>query len=128
MARPDPMDPRMTAGIDLARRVGARTFQLRYSDDEEPVVWMAVAGFSQRNGRPVASGKVNAHVVGAALEPVGAVLSLLDELIDGAECQHCHRPAGVAHDLDEMPLGDHVCWYQFDPELATYRRACEGDT
>lgn len=21
-----------------------------------------------------------------------------------------------------------ICWYQYDPELTTYRRACEGST
>jgi ribosomal protein S12 methylthiotransferase accessory factor YcaO len=122
------IDPRMTAGIDLARRMGMREFQLRYSDDEQPVIWMAVASFSARNGRPVSTGKINAHSVGAALDPAEAVMRLLDELGDGATCTHCQRPTGVAHDLDEMPLAEHVCWYQFDPENVTYRRSCEGDT
>ena len=121
-------DPRMIAGIDLCRRMGARDFQLRYSDDEQPVVWFAVAGFSTIKGRPSSTGKINAHRVGGALDPVSAVLKLLDDLVDGAQCTHCGRPTGVGHDLDEMPLAEHVCWYQFDPELKTYRRACEGDT
>jgi hypothetical protein len=116
------------AGVDLVRRTGAQQFQIRFSDDEQPTIWIAVAGYAQRGGRPVSSGKINAHKVGAALHPVAAVLALLDELLDGAQCQHCGRPTGVAHDLADMPLGEHVCWYQFDPELKTYRRACEGET
>jgi hypothetical protein len=123
-----PLDPRLAAGADLVRRTGAKEFQIRYSDDQQPTVWIAVASFTERDGRPVSSGKINAHKVGAALDPVSAILSLLDELIDGSQCTHCGRPAGVAHDLAAMPLGDHICWYQFDPELVTYRRACEGDT
>lgn len=125
---PDPMDPRLTAGIELVQRTGAKTFQLRYSDDEEPVVWIAVAGYATRggHGRPVASGKVNAHACGAALDPVAAVMRLLDELVDGAQCTHCGRICGVDEDWGEMPLDEYVCWYQFDPELKTFRRGCEG--
>jgi len=63
---------------------------------------------------------------GAGPTPVLSVERLLDQLLDGVgQCKHCHRPTGVAHDLAEMPLADHVCWYQYDPELNTYRRSCE---
>jgi hypothetical protein len=122
-------DPRMLAGIQLVQRVGAKTFQLRYSDDEEPVVWMAVAGHIVHDGKMASRGKVNTYTVGAALTPARAVQRLLDELVDGGRCAHCDRPTGVEHDFaSTMPLSDHVCWYQYDPELELYRRSCEGDT
>lgn len=124
-----PDDPVFIAAIDLIKRTGARDFQLRYCEEEEPVVWIAVASYSAINGRPRATGKINAHKVGAAMGPIEAVMKLLDEAVDGAMCTHCGRPTGVAEDWeDEMPLDEYVCWYRFDPELKTFRRSCEGDT
>jgi hypothetical protein len=29
--------------------------------------------------------------------------------------------------VDSMPLNESVCWYQWDPEMKTFRRGCEGD-
>lgn len=121
-----PDDPRFTAAIDLLRRTGMREFQIRYSDDEQPVVWMAVASYSGRDGRPVASGKINAHKVGAALNPVAAIFALCDQVIDGSMCAHCGRPAGFVKDLEATILDAYVCWYQWDPETAKFMRGCEA--
>lgn len=114
--------------MSLIERTGARSFQVRYSDEEEPVVWMAVGEWSLgRDGRPVAKGGKQAFEVGAAMNPLQAVLRLLDQMIDGGECNHCHRPTGVTDDWQhEMPLSDVVCWYVYDPEMEVYRRSCEG--
>lgn len=123
------LDERFTAAIDLVRRTGAKEVQVRYSDDEQPVVWFVVAGYISRGGKPVSTGKVNAWKVGSALTPHDAIFRLLDDTIDGAECAHCHRPSGFVEGFDaNMPLDRHVCWYQYDPELKRYRRGCEGDT
>jgi hypothetical protein len=130
MSAPDPHDPRMTAGIDLLRRTGMRQFQLRYSDDEQPVVWMAVGKwFVDAGGRPRKSGGTITYESASALDPVRAVLRLCDTMLDGGFCLHCKRPSGVTeHWSSEMPLAELVCWYIYDPELEKFRRSCEGDT
>lgn len=113
---PDQHDPRYMAAIDLIGRTGAKGIQIRYSDDEQPIVWMAVADY--REG----------HECAAALEPLRALLRLCDQLIDGATCVHCRRPSGITEDWEvQMPLDKVVCWYQYDPELAKFRRSCEGE-
>lgn len=109
-------DPRLTAGVELLGRTGASSFQLRYSDDEEPVIWMA--GAEWRQGFECA----------AATSPLRAVLRLLDRVIDGGKCVHCQRPTGVTDDFSvTMPVNEVFCWYVYDPELKTFRRSCEGD-
>lgn len=63
------------------------------------------------------------------MDPLRAVLRLLDRMIDGGECTHCHKPTAVSDNFAApTPLAEHICWYVFDPELATFRRGCEGDT
>ena len=109
-------DPRFIAAIDLTRRTGAKGFQIRYSDDEQPVVWIAVADY--RKG----------HEAAAALDPLQAVLRLVETLLDGGLCVHCKRRSAVSHDWNrELPLAEHICWYVYDPELQTFRRSCEGE-
>lgn len=110
-------DAKLTAGVDFIRRTGSKTFQLRYSDDEQPVVWIAVAGYPDER-----------HEVDASLDPIRAVLRLCERLADGGQCVHCGRPTGLDPDtIETMPLNDLICWYQFDPELRTFRRGCEGN-
>jgi hypothetical protein len=137
----DVEDPRLVAAVQLVERMGALEFQIRYDDNEGsgPVVWNALARFRVVTGRRGArllervpertDGAFAVHEnhweVAAAMAPLGAVLRLADQLMDGGTCTHCGKPTGVTHDPDEMPLGDYVCWYQFDPELAVYRRGCE---
>ena len=109
-----PEDPRFLATVELIRRTGARQFQIRYSDDEDPIVWMAIAGFG---GNWEAAG---------AMTPLLAVWRLAETLIDGGMCRHCARPAGISNDwTGEMPMNHLICWYIYDPELNTYRRSCE---
>lgn len=110
---------KIEAGIALIRRTGSTQFQLRYHDEEQPLVWIAVAAHPGRAPRFEAA---------ASTDPVRAVLRLCEQLIDGGLCTHCHRPSGLEPDsLDTMPLNRTICWYQFDPENATFRRGCEGD-
>jgi hypothetical protein len=116
-----PDDPRLLAGVDLLRRTGARQFQIRYSDDEEPVVWLAVISYVRDEG--------TYYDAAGAMDPVRAVLRLCELVVDGGHCAHCHRPAGLDPDsIDTMPLAEAICWYQYDPELRTFRHGCEGDT
>jgi hypothetical protein len=119
-------DPRFTAALDMIGRTGARSFQIRFQDDEEPTVWIAVAQYGvNKYDVPIPKGGKDVYKVAAALHPVVAVLNLLDATIDGGQCTHCKRPAGVTLEIEPMPLQGQICWYQFDPELKTFRRGCE---
>jgi hypothetical protein len=107
--------PKMVAALAMIGRTGAVGSRIRYSDDEQPVVWLVVGEWP--GGR---------HEVAAGMTPLRAALRLCEQVIDGGVCQHCHRPAGFEPDsITSMPLGSAVCWYQYDPELRTYRRSCE---
>jgi hypothetical protein len=116
------LDPRFIAGIDLIGRTGARQYQVRYSDDELPVVWFCVAIYGQ--------GKKQIFETAAAADPVEAVLRLCTQLIDGAQCTHCKKATVfyATHDEQPIALDKLFCNYQWDPELKTFRRSCEGDT
>lgn len=113
------VDPRMQGVVDLLMRCGALMFQLRYSDDDQPVVWMAVAMFTG-----------DRWDVAAGMTPLAAVLRLADQVIDGGTCTHCSRPTGCDHDAagGDSPFNQLICWYRWNPELRTYRRTCEGLT
>lgn len=128
------LDPRFIGVVDLIGRCGASTFELRWSDDQAPVVWMAIAGHRvDPHGRFLrGDGGVGRTVyqVHAALHPLPAVIGLGESLMDGGQCVHCGRPTGLDTNLtaEPMPLPRLICWYQWDPELATFRRSCEGDS
>jgi hypothetical protein len=110
-------DERIKAAVDLIGRTGAQGIQLRYSDDETPIIWFAVAIWEDTK-----------YETDAGSDPLEAVQRLCERLIDGGICTHCNRPTGLelVH-IDDMPLNEFICWYQYDPELKTYRRGCEGD-
>lgn len=124
-----PEDPRLVAGVELLRRTGALQIQLRYSDDEDPVIWMAAAMWSiGGDGKPRPTGGRPGWAAGAGMEPVDAVLALCDKVLDGGYCTHCERPTGVTlHWSTTMPLAEVICWYVYDPETQRFRRSCEGD-
>lgn len=129
MDKEDIEDPRLTAGIMLLGNSGSRSFQLRFSDDEDPVVWIAVAEyFLNDSGRPVAKGGKQTFETAAGMTPVKAVLRLCDQVMDGGLCLHCHKPTGVTDEWrGDMPLGEVICWYRYDPETEKFRRGCAGD-
>lgn len=119
-------DPQLLALYDLLGRTGAREVQLRYSDDEQPVVWFAVATFRT----PL----IERWETAAGHDPVQALQRLAAEIIDGAECAHCGRPT-IFNEAVEPILGNGLagavvdattCVYGWDPELRTFRRGCEG--
>jgi hypothetical protein len=114
-----PKDPRFLAAVDMLGRTGAESFQIRYSDDEQPVVWVAVVGYERPGG-------MHWECAGA-MSPLGAILRLCETMIDGGQCTHCKRPSGFSEDIDTMPMDHLVCWFQYDPELKTFRRGCEGE-
>jgi len=125
---------RYLALIDLIGRTGASDYRIEYTDPDNGVVmWIAIAQHHQRNGKPIPS-------AGAGATPLQATHVLAELLIDDGTCTHCGR-ATVLEDFCSK-VGDRVgftalvsgdvevqfCWYQFDPELRTYRRSCEGET
>lgn len=119
-------DPRFVAGVALIGRTGASEFQIRYDDEQVPVIWVALAGYkSTDESLPPAPGM--RYECDASVDPVRAVLRLCERLIDGGECQHCHRPTIFVPDTDTSLLDQMGCVYAWDPELATFRRGCEGD-
>jgi hypothetical protein len=124
-------DPRFLAGVDLLRRTGAASFQMRYSDDEQPVVWIAVSEWKLNDeGHPMPKGDHAGTYfdAAAATSPLGAVLRLCDLVVDGGHCVHCGKPTAVSDKFEEPTLlPEHICWYIFDPELETFRRSCEGE-
>lgn len=109
----------LKASVELIGRTGAQGFELRYSDDKKPIVWMALAYYDAGPGK--------FWQVGASFDPPRAAFKLCEALIDGGTCTHCKRPTGVTLDIDSMPGEMVMCWYQLDPELKTFRRGCEGD-
>jgi len=112
-------DPRFTAAVAMIGRTGASSFRIGWSheDDGEPTAWYALAAYP--NDRAEAAG---------AMDPVTAVLRLCELLIDGGVCQHCGRRTIFVADADTRGVERLGCVYAWDPELATYRRGCEGDT
>lgn len=120
---PDADRAKFAAMSALIGRTGATELQVRYSDADAdqaptPTVWLAVAVYP--DGRFDAAAGTDALI---------ALRRLCTQIIDGAECAHCHRPAGFDDDYDDTVnvaiTGDTVCWYMWDPELGTYRRGCE---
>jgi hypothetical protein len=134
-AKPE-LDPRFVAGVDLLRRSGMRTFRVGYSDeaDGDPVVWYAVGtwGLDPRTRRPLPVGGRISHEAAASIHPVQAVLRLCEQVIDGGTCAHCGKRTVFSPDVDStfeqmLTAGLEGCLYAWDPELATFRRGCEGD-
>ncbi|HTW17041.1 MAG TPA: hypothetical protein VMF51_18065 [Nocardioides sp.] len=101
------------AAAAMVPRVGARSFQVRYCDEDDPVVWIAVASFGGRR-----------FEVGAGPNPEVAIMRLLQVLVDGGTCRHCHRPTSITRSFDQQLASQIVCWYQYDPELKKFRRGC----
>ena len=112
---------KLLAAIEFIRRTGASQVQVRYSDDEQPIIWFVVAVYDGKN-----PAKITGVEVDASTSPIRAALRLCERLADGGECQHCGRPTGLEPDLLlTMPFNDKICWYQYDPELKKFRRGCE---
>jgi len=123
-------DPRFIAGVKLLERTGARSFRVGYSDEDDgdPTVWYACATWGMSpQGRPLPKGGRAWHEAAAGLDPLTAVMRLCERVIDGGECTHCHLPTIFVADTDTALLDRIGCVYAWDPELATFRRGCEGD-
>jgi hypothetical protein len=110
---------KVMAAIDLIGRTGAKWMQIRFSEDEEPVVWIAVAGYTER-------GVDGPMQVGAGLDAESAYMALCGALIDGGQCKHCgHRTAFADGPERGLSLGN-VCRTEWDPEKKKYTQSCGG--
>lgn len=112
------MSPKFPAGLHLLERMGCKEFQMRYSDDEQPTVWFAVARFAL------------GWETAAALHPEQALERLLTQAIDGGECRLCGRPTGLdpegGSERTAQALGVRlpVCWWTWTPATGQYRPGC----
>lgn len=114
-------EDKLTAAVEFIRRTGARQIQVRYSDDEQPVIWFVVALYGKRG--PAGLDRV---ITAASTTPVDAALRLCEQIADGGICAHCRRPVGFEPKmLNRMPYDKLICWYQWDPENKVFRRGCE---
>jgi len=112
---------KFNAAVKFIRRTGAKSVDIRYSDDEDPTVWFVVAKFDGSNVTGIEGVEVD-----AGFSPLRAILRLCERLADGGLCRHCERRLGLVTDtLARMPMDDVICWYQYDPELKVFRRGCE---
>lgn len=127
-ARPD-LDPRFVAGVNLLGRTGAKSFQIRYDEEQDPLVWVAVGEWDARILPPMdPEAKGTRFECAGGLHPVTAVVRLLERVVDGGSCTHCGKPTGLSDDwTGALPFEKEVCWYVFDPEMKVFRRSCEGE-
>jgi hypothetical protein len=87
----------------LIGHTGAEQFQVRYHDDEQPVVWVSVATY--------ADGRAEAD---AALTPDQAAWRLAERLVDGGRCTLCSRPTALVENEDDLTSGvDFLCQYRY---------------
>lgn len=107
------LDPRFPAAVDLLGRTGAREFQIRFCEEEDPTVWMALAKWG------------NHWEATGGMTPEQALFRLCEAVMDGGQCRHCRRPTAFMSDFDPMPGEEFICYYKWDPELKTFRRGCE---
>lgn len=116
----------LNATIELIGRTGAKAFRLGWVDEEPelpqyPHIWYATARYEK------------GHEAAAAMDPVGAVTRLAEQLIDGGKCQHCSRPTAIHQDSGDAELERMIrkatdtpfCWYWYDYLSKSFKRGCE---
>ncbi len=109
-------DGRFVAGVDLLARSGATSFDLRWQDTNQPVVWLAVASWGDH------------HEVAAGLHPIVALDRLLELVLDGGKCTRCGRPLAIELTASDDLIRDIEliggCVLRFDSESRSYARTC----
>lgn len=91
----------VVAVAGMMQRTGATGFQMRYSDDERPVVWIAVAEY--------AGGVADCA---AGMTPGAAAWRLAEQLLDGGECKLCGKATAVVRQAGELPELPGVCQWR----------------
>jgi hypothetical protein len=132
----DVKDRKFLAAVNLLERTGMRGFRIGHTPEEdgEPVVWYATGMWmiDVETGRPVAQFGHKTHDAGASMNPVQALMRLCDQVVTGGHCRHCGRDTIFDDNPSDSPfdalLNALGCVYAWDPELAVFRRGCEGET
>jgi hypothetical protein len=117
VTHPGIQEDKFVAVVQLLERTGAAEFQIRYCEEESPVVWIACARWDDR------------WEGAGGMTPWSAVWRLAEAVLDGGHCTHCNRMTSVDDKPADMLLdtmNELVCFYRYDPELKTFRRSCEG--
>lgn len=121
------LNPKFIAALDAVRRTGAISVQIRYQDDEEPVVWVVVAEhLRDARGLPVGRDREPAEqiwTVGGGLEPTTAAVRCAEQLVDGGTCAHCTKPAALDPDGDLHLPG--FCLLRWRAKTATFVQDCQ---
>jgi len=112
----------INACMALIVRISAQAVQIRYCDEDTPIIWLCVDEWKLKNS---ASEEKIRHDVASALDPLTALMRLCESDLDGGQCTHCGRPVSVTFDHINALGMPSVCEYTYDPELKTFRRDCE---
>lgn len=124
----DELNPIYLAALDAIARTGAKTYEIRWCEEQDPTVWFALSKHI--------SGDQERRTVYAGFDAIEATVGLAEKLIDGGVCAHCLKmtifePDWEAPRIMNFKIGgvavEH-CTYQYDPELKKFRRSCEGET
>jgi hypothetical protein len=123
----DELNPIYLAAVDAIARTGAKNYEIRWCEEQEPTVWFAISTH-------ISEGEERQSVY-AGFHPIEATIGLAEKLIDGSICAHCLKmtifePDWTAPRLGEFRIGGMDvlhCTYQYDPELKKFRRSCEGE-
>jgi hypothetical protein len=111
-----PNDPRFTAAITMLRRTGSTETQIRYDEEQDPLVWVCVGKWGE------------VYEAEAGMTPLIAATRLAERVSDGGTCAYCARPTALTDDWKSPTLMDDTfCWWVYDPETQEYRRGCEGE-
>ncbi len=80
--------------VDLIKRTGAYSMQMREVDDPAPTVWVVVTThYLNEDGFPCTDTDAELHVEAAAAQNLGTALKRMTELLmDGGMCVKCNRP------------------------------------
>lgn len=126
-AQPSELNPKFIGAIDAIRRTGAVEVQVRYSDDQEPLAWLVIAGhLRDARGLPVGRNRepaVPVWMVGGGLSATEAAVRCAEQIVDGGQCAHCGRPTALDADGDLNLPG--FCMMFWDPASATFKQQCE---
>lgn len=130
---PPGIDPElMLAIMKLLERSGMKEFQIRYDEEQKPVVWVAVALFKRPAlrlpGKGLAEEKSNTgSQCGCGFTPIGAVRDLAENAVTGGTCTHCGRMIEVNFGDDEPAFPPTmVCYRKYDPEAKEFKRSCDS--
>lgn len=102
------------AAVALIGRTGATEYQFRICDGE-PEVYVSVAKWGD-----------DIYETASSTVPYQSAICLAEQVVDGGQCTHCGKPSAVSDGIETLPFSGQLCWYQYNPEMKTFRRGCEG--